>query len=67
MRQVFVECWSGGKLIKTYDFGVPDAILPGKPPGPDALVGEAKTMLTNDRLAFPPYDGITFKVRWSSN
>jgi hypothetical protein len=27
-------------------------------------MAQAKTNLTNERIAFPPYTGIEFKVRW---
>ncbi len=30
----------------------------------EKLIGDAKTNLTNEGLAFPPYDGITFRVRY---
>ncbi len=66
MRRAFVDCWGGGKIIATYDFGLPQAILPGKSPDNAELIEEARSQLTNDRLAFPPYDGITFKVRYSN-
>jgi hypothetical protein len=60
---VFVDCVRGNEIIRTYDFLVP-ATLAGPPiPDPDKLIMEAKTNLTNEHLATPPYDGINFNIR----
>lgn len=63
-RTVTVECWRGGQLIASYD-SVLTGTLAAPPPAPDKeqLINDAKTQLTNDRLAFPPYTDIEFRIR----
>jgi hypothetical protein len=39
-------------------------MVPGLPPERNKLIEEAKSNLTTERLAFPPYEGITFDVRY---
>jgi hypothetical protein len=63
MKKIFVDCFRAGEFVVSYDFGIPQPIMPGLPPDVDQLIDEAKTNLSNDRLAFPPYEGITFKIR----
>lgn len=64
MRKVFVECRRGSAVIATYEVSVP-ASLAAPPVMPDRedLISEAKTNLTNQGLAFPPYEGIEFRIR----
>ena len=64
VQQVFVDCVRDGQVIASYDFGVPEAQLPSMPPSNQSLISEAKTNLTNLGVAFPPYVGIEFNVRW---
>jgi hypothetical protein len=60
----YVDCFRDGKLITTYEFLCPGSLaLPPQPPANEKLILEAKTNLTDERLAVPPYEGITFKVR----
>jgi hypothetical protein len=64
----FVDCKRGGWLVATYEFA--QAItLAGPPPQPDheLLEMQAKNNLAQERLAVPPFDGITFHIRqaWS--
>lgn len=60
---IYVDCLLNGKLIKTYEFGKPIAQLPGAPTDQRQLEAECQSMLTTDRLAFPPYTGISFRHR----
>ena len=64
MKKIFVDCWRGGKLIASYEFGWPIGLLPGAPPERNRLIDQAKSLLTSNRIASPPYDGITFGVRY---
>jgi hypothetical protein len=65
LRLVYVKCWRGGQLLATYEFGVPgSAAAPPILPDTATLTAEAQTNLANERLAFPPYDGIRFEVVW---
>jgi hypothetical protein len=48
----------------SYEFGWPIGLLPGVPPERNPLIDQAKSQLTNARIASPPYDGITFDVRY---
>ena len=64
MKKVWVHCYQGTTLLRSYDFGVP---VPADPrafrlPTKEHLEAEAKTNLTTERLAFPPYTGITFRI-----
>jgi hypothetical protein len=62
MKKVYVKCWKGSQLLATYEFGVPASAA--APPLFDAagMISEAKSQLTTDRLAFPPYDEIRCEV-----
>jgi hypothetical protein len=62
MRKVFVKCWRRRQLLATYEFRVPASI--SSPPLFDGaeLISDAKSQLTTDRLAFPPYDDIRCEV-----
>lgn len=63
LKKVFVDCVHDGRVIASYQFGYGETTAPTAPPTHQSLVAKAKTNLTNERLAFPPYDGIEFKVR----
>ena len=64
VKQVIVECKRGQEIIARYEIGVPISIGPTVPPPDSEFVDHAKTNLTNQRLAFPPYTDITFNVIW---
>lgn len=61
---IFVDCSRDGKIIMTYDFLCPASLAapPVLPPNDD-FVKQAKTNLTTERLAVPPYAGMTFRIR----
>lgn len=61
---IFVDCMLNGKLVRTYDFLCP-ASLAGSPvlPPDDHFIEEAKTNLSNERLAAPPFSGMKFVIR----
>jgi hypothetical protein len=64
VKKIFVDCRRGGKLIASYEHGWPIAVLPVPAPDRKLLIDQAKSQLTTDRLASPPYDDITFEVRY---
>ena len=64
MKQIVVECIRVGEVIARYRFGLPSTLGPSVPPSHDELVNEAKMNLANQRIAGPPYAGITFNVLW---
>jgi hypothetical protein len=64
IKTVWVHCYQGITLLKSYDFGVP---VPAderafRLPTREHLEAEAKTNLTTEGLARPPYTGISFKI-----
>jgi hypothetical protein len=69
MRAImWVHCYKGGTLLRSYDFPVPatlnDAAV--QLPANASLEAQAKTNLTNEHLAWPPYAEITFKIECQS-
>jgi hypothetical protein len=61
---VFVDCFSVDTIIRTYEFGCPvNAAGVASQPSNEDLISEAKSNLTCEKLAKPPYDGIKFVVR----
>ncbi len=64
MRKIWVHCYKGDTLLKSYDFGIGETLndatlaLPTR----EDLEADAKTNLTNEGLAGPPYDGIKFRI-----
>ena len=60
----FIDCKRGGTLLATYEFSQGDT-LAGPPPQParELLEKQAKENLAQQRLAFPPFEGITFHIR----
>jgi hypothetical protein len=60
--KVYLKCWRGSQLLANYEFTVPasQAALPVL--DRSALIAEAKSNLTTERLAFRPYDGIRFVI-----
>jgi hypothetical protein len=66
IRKVWFHCVRDGKRFASYDFGIPIPLAVSKaaPPTNQKLEDEAKTNLTNQRLAFPPYTGVTFEIEY---
>ncbi len=64
LKKIVVYCKLGGKLIAPLEYPLPEGMVPSPPPERQALIDMAKTGLTNLGLAFPPYDGITFEIRY---
>ena len=54
--------------LRSYDFGVPETMNDSAVSQPTRkdLEDQAKTNLTTERLAFPPYAGITFEIEYST-
>jgi len=61
---IFVDCKRDGEVIRTYDFLCPasQASPPVLPPD-DHFIEQAKTNLSNERLAAPPFAGMKFIIR----
>lgn len=65
-RKVFVDCIQDGKQIATYEFGYSETLEmldKTSPPPSSGLIEESKNNLTLENKAFPPYEGIEFKIR----
>lgn len=65
MRTImWVHCYKGGTLLRSYDFPVPatlnDTVV--QLPTSASLEAQAKTNLTNEHLALPPYTEISFEI-----
>ena len=60
---VFVDCHRDDKIIATYELGEVSGLLHGPKPDASELIAHAQTNLTNERIAFPPYEGVTFTIR----
>ena len=59
-----VDCKRSGELLASYAFSqVETAAGPPPPPSRESLEKDAKENLSQEGLAFPPYDGITFHIR----
>jgi hypothetical protein len=65
VKRVDVDCVRDGQIIASYDFGYGETLGPSARPDHRSLIEEAKSNLTSEDIAFPPYAGIEFKVRWS--
>jgi hypothetical protein len=65
VRKVYVDCVRGGQVIASYDFAYGETLGPSAPPSHQQFVAGAKENLTSLGVAFPPYAGIEFKVRWA--
>jgi hypothetical protein len=63
---VWVHCHRDGVLLKSYDFGWPESQNPAADvrPSRQSFENGARSNLSMQRLAFPPYDGITFEVEY---
>lgn len=66
MRTIWVHCYRDGSLLRSYDFGVPETMNDAavRQPSAKELEDQAKTNLTTEKLAFPPYTGITFEIEY---
>jgi hypothetical protein len=64
LKRVFVDCVRDGQVIASYDFGYGETIGPSLLPGHQSFIAEAKSNLTSEAIAYPPYAGVEFKVRW---
>jgi hypothetical protein len=62
-KTAVVECIRDGRVIATYSLGIPKTAGPSSPPSKAEIEKEAKLSLSNEGLASPPFEGITFKVR----
>lgn len=58
-----VDCRRHGVLIRTCEFPIVETRVPLPEPKQRDLEEECNSLLTRDRLAFAPYDGITFPHR----
>ena len=61
---VIVTCFRDGREIAEYQLGLPETIGLSAPPDRNELIAQAKSNLTTERKAGPPYEGIEFKVRY---
>ena len=66
MKTIWVRCYRGKALLRSYEFGVAEPMDPRKvaPPNQKDLIDQAKSSLTTERIAFPSYEGIEFKVEY---
>ena len=62
LKVIRVHCKQGGKTIRSYDFGYAETAVPSNLPDREAIIADAKNNLVQERIAFPPYDGIEFEV-----
>jgi hypothetical protein len=60
--QVSVECWRGGKLLASYSMEYVVTLGAPATTPTESFISEAKTNLSNERLAQPPFDDIQFKL-----
>lgn len=60
---IFVDCIEDESILRTYDFLAPFTAGLTVPPSDEELILEAKSNLTTEQLATPPYSGIRFVVR----
>jgi len=62
MKSAFVDCRRNGQSIRTYDFGLPESLGLTVPPSRQTVIDQAKSNLTTEGLAFPPWADIEFEV-----
>jgi hypothetical protein len=59
-----VYCLRDGKVIGgPYLLSYARTLGPSSPPPSERLIEDAKTNLSSEGLASPPFDGITFEIR----
>jgi hypothetical protein len=64
MKRAIVACKRDGKYIASYEFGYGSALMASPTPPGEKLIADAKNNLSSEGKARPPYDGITFEVRF---
>ena len=62
MKKILVDCRRNGESIRVYDFGLPESLGLTVSPSKQELIDQAKSNLTNERLAFPPWADVEFEV-----
>jgi hypothetical protein len=69
MRTIWVHCYRDESLLRSSDFRVPETLNDAAVAQPTAreLEDQAKTNLANERLAFPPYSGITLEIEYPTS
>lgn len=63
MKKITVECRQDGVLLRTYKLTVIQSRRPRPDLKSEEIEDECRSLLTRDRLAFPPFAGITFTQR----
>ncbi len=65
---MWVHCYKGGTLLRSYDFSVPATLNDAgvQLSASASLEAQAKTNLTNEHLAWPPYAEISFNIERQS-
>lgn len=61
-KTAYVKCVQDGRLLRTYDFLCPASGAGWTAPSDAHLINQAKTNLTSEGLAKPPYTGIKFEI-----
>jgi hypothetical protein len=66
MRKALVHCYRDGTRFKSYELGIPETMNDAavQQPTRKELEDQAKTNLTTERVATPPYAGITFEIEY---
>lgn len=66
MRTIWVHCHRDGVLVRSHDFGVPETMNDAavRQPSQQDLEDQAESNLTIERLAVPPFAGITFEIEY---
>jgi hypothetical protein len=62
MKNALVHCRRDGESIRIYEFGLSDTLGLTVHPSEKELIDQAKSNLTTERLAFPPWADIEFEV-----
>jgi hypothetical protein len=58
-----VYCLRDGAVIASYPLSSARTVRPSSPPSGETLIKEAKTNLSTEGKASPPFEGITFEIR----
>ena len=66
MQLILVRCFRGDTLLRSYELGWPETLNDAAVSRPtrERLEADAKTNLIDERLAAPPYAGISFKIEF---
>ena len=62
MTNFVVRCTRQGELVAVYEFPEPEPMDAFTPALREDLVSKAQSLLTDQRLAVPPYAGIEFEI-----